>query len=175
VAPTVGDRVLCARHVRAVFVLAVLESGPRRDTHLDVEVAGRCTSRPQGALDAGGPPGRARARSSDLVLEGSAVRARARAMLLAADELRLVVGQAVSVQREDGVALVADHVETQAPSASLQRAKRVFRFVSELEQLRAGVIDHSRRRAGLAALRGENTIVAARVLTKLDGEQVKIG
>ena len=72
----------------------------------------------------------------------------------------------------DKAALFAERVEARA-SRFLQRAKQVFRFVDELEQVRAG--NYDLRAQGLAAVRGENTIVAARVLAKLDGEQVKIG
>lgn len=163
----VGDRVLCSRLGAEVFVLAVLEgavSGPTR-----VEVAGSLHVSAEGSLTLAGRTVEARA-EEDLVLEGSAVRARARAMLLAADELG-VVGQAFSASVKTA-SVVAEYVESKAERV-VARAKRVFRFVEELEQLRAGVIDQ--RAQGLAALRGENTIVAARVLTKIDGEQVKIG
>lgn len=161
VAPSVGDSVLCARHAERVFVLSVLESEPAaRDTHLDVEGGLRVTA--SRALELAAP-----------VVELAAVerlRARAKSLYAAAEELGLV-GGAVEVQVKK-LALAADHVETRAERI-LQRAKRVFRFVSEIDQVRAGVVDI--RADELVAVRGENTIVAARVLSKLDGEQIKIG
>jgi hypothetical protein len=54
-----------------------------------------------------------------------------------------------------------------------QRAKRVFRFVEELDQTRAGTVDL--RADKLVAVRGENAIISARVLAKLDGEQIHLG
>lgn len=54
-----------------------------------------------------------------------------------------------------------------------QRAKRVYRFVEELEQLRAGVIDYVA--AKNASVRGENTVMTATECVKIDGEQVHIG
>ena len=70
------------------------------------------------------------------------------------------------------VAVVAQELDSRLDRWSL-RAKRVFRFVEEIEQLRAGTIDM--RAESLAAVRGENTVVSARVLAKIDGEQVHIG
>jgi hypothetical protein len=70
------------------------------------------------------------------------------------------------------VALVAQEMDSVFTRLS-QRAKRVFRFVEEIDQTRAGTIDL--RAQNLVAIRGENTIVSARVLAKVDGEQIHLG
>lgn len=159
VAPSVGDRVLCAEHQGRVFVLSILEGQPG-ETHLEVEGALRVTA--SRTLELTAP-------LLELVASEK-LRARAKALFAAAEELGLV-GSIAQAQVKK-LALVADQVETRAERV-LQRAKRVFRFVSEMDQVRAGVVDI--RADELAAIRGENTIVAGRVLSKLDGEQIKIG
>jgi hypothetical protein len=54
-----------------------------------------------------------------------------------------------------------------------QRAKRVFRFVEELDQTRAGAVDL--RAQNVVHIRGENALISARVLAKFDGEQIHLG
>ena len=54
-----------------------------------------------------------------------------------------------------------------------QRAKRVYRFVEEFDQLRAELIDYVATKN--ASLRGENTVMTATECVKIDGEQVHIG
>jgi len=61
--------------------------------------------------------------------------------------------------------VVAERVHT--------RAKRVMRFVEEIEQLRAGGIDAVAR--NLLNLRGKTTVVTAEEVAKIDGAQVLIG
>lgn len=54
-----------------------------------------------------------------------------------------------------------------------QRVKRSYRFVEETDQVRAENIDH--RAEKLLNLRGENAVINARELIKLDGEQIHVG
>ena len=70
------------------------------------------------------------------------------------------------------VALAAQEVDAVVTRLT-QRAKRVFRFVEEIDQTRAGTVDL--RAQNLMGIRGENTVISARVLAKLDGEQIHIG
>jgi len=70
------------------------------------------------------------------------------------------------------VRLVADELD-QALGRFSQRAERAYRFVAELDQLRAGSIDV--RAETVATIRAENTLLSARVLTKIDAQQVNIG
>ncbi|WP_437486984.1 DUF3540 domain-containing protein [Sorangium sp. So ce1014] len=153
VSVTPGDRVLCSVSADAVYVLAVLESagaGPTR-----VVVGGSLELQADGEIAIGGASLRMRARSASIVIE----------------ELK-VMGRSVEASFAEKATLFAERVESRA-SRVLQRAKQAFRFVTDLEQARVG--NYDLRAENLAAIRGENTIVSARVLAKLDGEQVKIG
>jgi hypothetical protein len=70
------------------------------------------------------------------------------------------------------IALVAQEADTILTRLT-QRAKRVFRFVEEIDQTRAGTVDL--RAENLIGIRGENAIISARVLAKVDGEQIHLG
>jgi hypothetical protein len=54
-----------------------------------------------------------------------------------------------------------------------QKVKRSYRFIEDFEQLRAGRLDYVAEK--LLNLRGENAIVSAEELCKLDGEQIHVG
>ncbi len=145
VAPDRGDRVLCAREGDTVYVLAVLGGAPSSATRIVAD--------------------------GELELSADTLRLRAKSALVALGALR-VLGRSLDAHFADKVELFAERVESRATTL-VQRTKQAFRFIEALEQVRAGVFDL--RAESLAAIRGENTIVAARVLAKLDGEQVKIG
>ena len=70
------------------------------------------------------------------------------------------------------VSLVAQEVDSVLTRLT-QRAKRVFRFVEEIDQTRAGTVDM--RAQNLIAIRGEHAVISARVLAKVDGEQIHLG
>lgn len=55
----------------------------------------------------------------------------------------------------------------------LQRMKRSYRFVEEHDQVRAAQIDYVAQNN--ATLRGGNTLVTAKDLVKVDGEQIHLG
>ncbi|MDY7224857.1 DUF3540 domain-containing protein [Hyalangium rubrum] len=55
----------------------------------------------------------------------------------------------------------------------LQRVKRSYRFVEEHDQVRAAQIDYVAQNN--ASLRGENTLITAKDLIKVDGEQIHLG
>jgi hypothetical protein len=55
----------------------------------------------------------------------------------------------------------------------LQRVKRSYRFVEEHDQVRAAQIDYVAQNN--ASLRGENTLITAKDLVKVDGEQIHLG
>jgi hypothetical protein len=54
-----------------------------------------------------------------------------------------------------------------------QRVKRAFRRVEELDHLRAGQIDYVAQE--MLRVHGENAVVTAEKLVKLDGEQIHLG
>jgi hypothetical protein len=153
VSVTPGDRVLCSVSADAVFVLAVLESAEAGPTRVVADGGLELQSDGEIAL-----------RSASLVM-------RAKSASVAIEELK-VLGRAVEASFAEKATVFAERIETRA-SRVIQRAKQAFRFVTDLEQARVG--NYDLRAESLAAVRGENTIVSARVLAKLDGEQVKIG
>lgn len=169
VAPEVGDKVLCAVDAEGAFILAVLEGREGARTLLAVS----------GDLELQARGGRASVSASegvDIVSAGavavtsSELHLRARKGSVAIDELgffgRLVRAEVTRV------ALVAQEVDSVLTRLT-QRAKRVFRFVEEIDQTRAGTVDM--RAESLLALRGENAVISARVLAKVDGEQIHLG
>ncbi len=165
-APCPGDRVLVAQ-VPEAFVLAVLE----RDAARPAEVAfdGDATIRSRGRLDLQAREG---------------VRVTTKAFELVSRSLSLASGKAdMLFERLDAVAATArasfDEAGLVAKTCDVvaeriaQRAERVYRFVSQLDQLRARHFDY--RADHSAQIKGENTVIAARQVARMDGEQVHIG
>ncbi|AUX27547.1 hypothetical protein SOCEGT47_081410 [Sorangium cellulosum] len=169
VAPEAGDKVLCAVEPEGVYLLAVLEGRGGAPTKLatdgDLEVQARggrvavCASERVDIVGA-----------REVAVTGAEVHVRARKGSVAIEELgffgRLVQAEVARV------ALVAQEVDSRLTRLT-QRVKRVFRFVEELDQTRAGTVDL--RAESLLGLRGENAVISARVLAKIDGEQIHIG
>ncbi len=169
-APEVGDEVLVVFIPgRPRYVLAVLERDARSPARLEVE----------GDLAIRASHGRVSIASSaglDLLTEGEAnvvardVNLRAGRGNVVLDHLALLGG---TVLAELGKAkLVTTALETVADRL-LQRVKRAYRFVEDLDQLRADRIDHTAD--STLSLRGKNTVIVAEQLVKLDGEQIHVG
>jgi hypothetical protein len=170
VAPEVGDSVLCALEPDGeAFVVAVLAGREGASTKLAVD----------GDLALQARGGRVSLCSSEGVdiVSGGAVamtstelHVRAKKGTMAIEELgffgRLVQAEVAKVS------LVAQEVDSVLTRLT-QRAKRVFRFVEEIDQTRAGTVDM--RAQNLIAIRGENAVISARVLAKVDGEQIHLG
>ncbi|MBW2456842.1 MAG: DUF3540 domain-containing protein [Deltaproteobacteria bacterium] len=169
VAPELGDRVLCAIEQDAVFVLAVLEGREGAATRLTAEGDLRLQA-PAGRVSVCSGKGVDIIAAEDVAVTTHTVNVRAKHGSVAVDELGYL-GKLVRVQ-VGKVALFAEEIDSRMTRLT-QRAKRVFRFVEDLDQTRAGTVDM--RAESLAALRGENTMVTARVLAKIDGQQVHIG
>jgi len=169
VAPEAGDRVLCAATAEGVFVIAVLEGREGAATKIaadgDLELSAR-----------GGRVAVCASSSVDVVaggavaMSGGEVHVRAKKGSIAVEELGFF-GKLLQAEVSK-VALVAEQVDSVVTRVT-QRAKRVFRFVEEIDQTRAGTIDL--RAQDLIGIRGENAVLSARVLTKVDGEQIHIG
>ena len=169
VAPEIGDKVLCAIEADGAYVLAVLAGSEGAKTVIavggDLELRAR-----GGSVAVRGTEGVDIVSGGDLALTARGLNVTARQGSVAIDELgffgRLLQAEVTKV------ALVAQEMDSVFTRLS-QRAKRVFRFVDEIDQTRAGTIDM--RAQNLVAVRGENTIVSARVLAKVDGEQIHLG
>ncbi|MCC6523894.1 MAG: DUF3540 domain-containing protein [Polyangiaceae bacterium] len=169
VAPDVGDRVLCAVEGEAVFVLAVLEGAPGAATRVSAEGDLKLQAT-TGRLTLGATEGIDLVTGKTVGVTGGAVHVRAKTGSVAVEELGFL---SRLVRAEVGkVALLAEHVDSTV-TRIVQRAKRAFRFVEEVEQVRAGTLDL--RAENLAAIRADNTLLTARVLAKIDAAQVHIG
>lgn len=148
VEPEVGDFVLIATGTgRGGFVLAVLEREPGASTTLRTDGDARFEV----------PGGRLSLSARD-------------AVEVAAPELsflgRIVRAEA---QRLDAV---LGHVDAVLERVS-QRVKRSYRFVEEIDAVRAEQIDY--RAAQNLSARGKNTLLTAEDLVKVDGAQIHVG
>ncbi len=166
-APCPGDRVLVAR-VPEAFVLAVLERDSRRPAEVVFDGDAAIRSR-KGRLELQANEGVKVTTKAFQVLSQSMSLAGGRAEVLFG-ELHAVAAKARASFDEAGVVaktydLVADRIA--------ERAERVYRFVSQLDQLRARHFDY--RAEHCAQIKGENTVIVASQVARMDGEQVHIG
>ena len=170
VAPEVGDSVLCAVEPNGeAFVVAVLAGREGAPTKLAVDGDLALQAR-------GGRIGLCASEGVDIVSGGAVamtsaeLHMRAKKGSISIEALgffgRLVQAEVAKVS------LVAQEVDSVLTRLT-QRAKRVFRFVEEIDQTRAGTVDM--RAQNLIAIRGENAVISARVLAKVDGEQIHLG
>lgn len=164
--PEPGDRVLVA-FVAEPWILAVLERDESRPAEIAFE--GDAVVRSRGRLDLRAPEvqvsggGRLNLAARKIGLQGGAAE-------IAVD--RLEARGRAATGSFDEVSLVARLCDRVAERVT-ERAARVFRFVSELEQLRARRFDH--RAETSAQIQAEQLAVVARQVAKIDGEQVHIG
>lgn len=169
VQPEFDDLVLVAVAREGAWVLSVLEREEGATSRVvvdgDLELKlpkGRVTVAAQGGVDvASGAPMRVVTPSFEVNAGEGSVAAQA----------LTVFGAAVSMEAET-VKLVAGAVD-QAFDRLTQRAKRVYRFVEDFEQLRAGRLDYVAKR--LLELHGATAAVTAETLVKVDAEQIHVG
>ena len=169
VAPEIGESVLCAFGPAGTFVLAVLEGGDGAPTRLSADGDLHIQSR-DGRVAISSPEGVDLVSGGALAMTSAELHVRARKGSVAVQELGLF-GKLLQAEVAK-VALVAHEVDTVLTRLT-QRARRVFRFVEEVDQTRAGTIDL--RAQNLVGIRGENAVISARVLAKVDGEQIHLG
>lgn len=169
VAPEVGDSVLCALSPEGAFVVAVLAGREGASTKVGVDGDLHLQAR-GGRVSVCSSEGVDIVSGGDVAMTGAELHVRAKKGSIAIEELgffgRLVQAEVARVS------LVAQEVDSVLTRLT-QRAKRVFRFVEEIDQTRAGTVDI--RAQSLLALRGENAVISARVLAKVDGEQIHLG
>ncbi|MBI4705203.1 MAG: DUF3540 domain-containing protein [Deltaproteobacteria bacterium] len=169
VQPEPADRVLlCEVHAAGCYVLAVLEREGQGVTQLGVD----------GDLEIRVPDGRlgVAAQQGVELISG-------RELAVVAGRLNIDVGEgdlAVGKLSYFGQLVLAEADKVKLVCASLeavldrwvQRVKRSYRFVQESDQLRAGSIDHVAE--GTVRLHGENALLTAEKLVKIDAEQIHI-
>ncbi|MFT3772231.1 MAG: DUF3540 domain-containing protein [Minicystis sp.] len=170
VAPEAGDLVLVAcTSGEGVFVLAVL----RRDGAAGTRVA------LDGDLDLVLASGRLRVAAQEGVELCAArdVSVAAGGLHVTADEGKVVLrglsflGDVVRAE-VDAVKVLASRFDAVLERVS-QRVQRSYRSVAETDHVRAQRIDYAAEKT--ASVHGENTLVTADLLVKVDGEQIHMG
>ena len=163
-APAVGDRVLLAVEDRGdAYVLAVL----------DQKDPGSATIAVDGDLHLTAAHGKVTVAAQEGIelVTAVAIQIASRVLEVSAGEAISLVGGAVRAEL-DKVKLFATTFDAFFERVS-QRAKRSYRTIEEIDQVKARHLDYAA--AGNAHLRGENTIITALDLVKVNAEQVHIG
>jgi len=169
-APSVGDRVVATISGDEVFVMGVLTHDAREKTTIALggDVALEVNENDRVSLRG----------ARDLKLEAS------HTVTAAAEDVRIQAGRASVVAKKiemigasiestfDQMRQLGRVVEVIADEVS-SRLKRNLRFVSEIDQTRAKVVDV--RAEGVVTIHGENTCVTARQIAKIDSNQIHIG
>ena len=162
--PAAGDRVLLVTEERGdAYVLAVLEQREPGTATISVEgdltlrsVRGKVSVAAQEGVD---------------IVTAAAARIMASAVEVEAIEALSILGGAVKAELGK-VKLYASTLDSFFERVS-QHARRSLRTVDELDQVKARHIDYAA--SGDAHLRGENALVTAHDLVKVNGEQVHVG
>lgn len=169
VEPIAGDVVLVSMlPERGAYVLAVLE---RQGSDVSVVLDGDLHVKlPSGRFVLGAAEGVSFASGKEVGVVAGEVKVNARLGSVFVESLSYL-GAAVQAEIERA------KVKAAALDASvervIQRVKRMYRFVDEFEQLRAERVDYVAKKN--MSLRGENTLVTAEELVKLDGAQIHLG
>jgi hypothetical protein len=165
--PKPGDRVLVGL-VPEAYVLAVLDRDESRAAELgfpgDVSLAAG------GRLALGGQQGVTVTSANKISLLSRVLDIKAADGKVAIERLTAVAKAAQAHVEKlglfaDACDIVADRIGT--------RAKRIYRFVEELDQLRTRHIDY--RAQDTAQIRATHTAVTAKQVVKIDGAQVHVG
>ena len=170
-APQLDDEVLIASHPTAgVYILAVLER--TTDEGLALEVDGDLALRV-----ADGKLTIAAAGGVDVVSSEEVSMTSTKRVTLRAPEGRVFfdrlayLGRKVVAETEQ-LKTFATAVETVAERV-VERLGRSYRFIEKLDHLRAKNIDHAAEEN--LRLRGENTLVTANQIAKVDADQIHLG
>jgi hypothetical protein len=163
-----GDRVLVSRGTEC-FVLAVLERNGEQPAEMAIDGDATLHAR-GGRLRLGGSEG------VELVTD-KAIALLSRAFRLTSSTAEVVVEQLDVVGKRaqasfDEAGLAARTIDTMAERV-MERVDRFYRFVGEIDRLRAGHIDY--RAEHSVQIKGENTVMTARGVAKIDGEQIHMG
>lgn len=151
------------------FVIAVLERPG--DSALTITVEGDLSiGAPEGRLSFAAARGVDVASSSDVRLTASEITLRAPRGQVLFDNLSYL-GSKVFAQFE-GVKLVGRFFDAVLERMS-HKVKRSYKVVEELDHVRSEQIDY--RAAKNLSLRGQNALVTAKELVKIDGDQIHLG
>jgi hypothetical protein len=172
VEPREGDRVLIATEEDGEsFVLSVLERGASRPAPTTIAVEGDLVLRSgRGKIQIAAQEGIDIAAGAPVRVSASAIEIAALHGRAALDRLE-VFGAAVKAELGK-VKMIASTFDAVVDRFS-QRAKRSYRTVEEIDQVRARQIDYAAE--GNAHLRGENALVTAIDVVKVNADQVHLG
>ena len=169
VEPEAGDRVLVSSGPDDTFILAVLVREGAGPTRLSSEGDVAWTAR-NGKLQLLGDHGLSLASPEKVSVVAGDLDVHTVHGRLSFDDFG-VVGRAFEAHL--GIAKTCADAIDRVANRVVDRVKRAYRFVEDVDQLRAGRIDQ--RAEGLMTLRAEHAVVAAQKLVKMDGGQVHIG
>lgn len=170
VAPQPGDRVLFATLPgEEHWVLAVLEHRDPQPTRIEVD--GDLELRaPAGSITASAGRGVTVATGGEAAVLAGTVRIVAQRGLAALDELTVLAERAdAEVTRMRATFSTVDTVMERLS----QRAKRVYRFVEELDQLRTRRADYTAKET--FQVHAHDTLMTSDQLVKIDGDQIHVG
>jgi hypothetical protein len=170
VAPQPGDRVLVATLPgEEHWVLAVLETSAPQTTRIEVD--GDLELRaPGGTITAAAGRGVTVTTGGEAAVLAGAVRVVARRGLAAFDELTVLAERLdAEVTRAKATFGTVDTVMERLS----QRARRVYRVVEELDQLRTRRADYTARET--FQVHAHDTLLTSEQLVKIDGDQIHVG
>ncbi len=169
VEPEVDDRVLVAVEGGSAWVLAVLER--RAGAPLSLGAEGDVTFRLQnGAFAVAAQEGISLATAGDATVVAAGLHVDAAEGSMRVERMSYL-GQFLRGEVER-IQLVAGALDAFLERL-VQKVKRSFRTVTEIDQLRAGQIDYTAEQN--ARIHAENAVVTAQKLVKIDGQQIHVG
>lgn len=168
--PLPGDRVLLASlGDGSSYVLAVLERAAGEPATLSVE--GDCALRlPSGKLQVTTATGVGFVSAGEISMTSPSVEVKAAEGKVGLGRLT-VVGKELFAEIAS-VKTTLGALDTVAERV-MQKVQRAYRFVEELDQLRAKRVDYTAEKS--MHLHGENALMTADGLVKLDGEHIHMG
>jgi hypothetical protein len=168
--PVLGDEVLVALLPdRRAYVLTVLTRDGEQPSEIRVKGDLRLSAE-GGRVSLSGSEGVAMVTPGDVDMVAGRVTIKAVATAIASEAIT-VIGKAV-VTELDRVKLTARTFDSVLERFT-QRAKRAIRMIEETDHLRAERIDYSAEKS--LSLHGENAVVTAKELVKVDGGQIHLG
>lgn len=170
VAPEPGDRVLVAAlEDGTVYVLAILEREAGHATAISVD--GDLTVQlPNGRFSVAAQEGVSLISGKDVAIVTGGLEVNAVRGSFAVEHFSFL-GTFLQANIEKAK-LVAGSLDSSLDRLS-QRVKRSYRFVEEIDQVRADQIDYAAKKS--LSLHARNAMVTAEELVKLDGEQIHVG
>jgi hypothetical protein len=169
-APEAGDRVLVAIVSNgSAYVISVLEREEGATAVLDVE-GDLAIRAPRGRVAITGGEGLDLLSARDTNLVGEELNLRGSRGSVVLEHLALLAGSALAEVKS--ARLVADAIDT-AAERLVQRVKRAYRFIEGAEHVRAETVDYVATKE--LCLRGDQTVIMADQLVKVDGAQIHVG